>query len=167
MGMKLTGKDRVWGLALAAVMLSYLIWGFRGSGPLIMLAIIPTILLALSFVVPSKYQPHLIMSIILLMAGVLAGVTLEKLFGDIPYIWWAVYTWPVIAVAVGVLRPLPFLERYLPSLKMTAASDAEKLDGRETWKRYRPWILSTLTHGIASTVGVGIAYLFGLYGPDV
>ena len=167
MGMKLTGKDRVWGLALAAVMLSYFIWGFRGSGPLIMLTTVPTILLALSFVVPSKYQPHLITSIILLMAGVLAGVSLEKLFGDIPYIWWAVYTWPAIAVAVGVLRPLPFLERYLPSLKMTAASDAEKLDGRETWKRYRPWILSTLTHGIASTVGVGIAYLFGLYGPDV
>ena len=105
MGMKLTGKDRVWGLAFAAVMLSYFIWGFRGSGPLIMLAIIPSILLALSFVVPSKYQPHLITSIILLMAGVLAGVTLEKLFGDIPYIRWAVYTWAVIAVGVCAVAP--------------------------------------------------------------
>jgi len=167
MGMKLTGKDRIWGPALAAVMLSYFIWGFRGSGPLMMLAFIPAILLALSFAVPSKYQPHLTTSIILLMAGVLVGVALEKLFGDIPYIWWAVYTWPAIAVAVGVLRPLSFLERYFLSLKMTAAGDAEKMKGKEKWKRYRPWILSTLTYGISSTVGVGIAYLFGLYGPDV
>ena len=165
--MKLIGKDRIWGLALAAVMLSYFIWGFQGSGPLIMLAIIPAILLALSFAVPLKYQPHLTTSIILLMAGVLVGVALEKLFGDIPYIWWAVYTWPAIAVSVGVLRPLPFLERYFLSLKMTAASDAEKLEGREKWKRYRPWTLSTLTYGIASTVGVSILYLFSLYGPDI
>ena len=56
MGMKLTGKDRVWGPALAAVMLSYFIWGFRGSGPLMMLAFIPAILLALSFAVPLKYH---------------------------------------------------------------------------------------------------------------
>ena len=167
MGMKLTGKDRIWGLALAAVMLSYFIWGFRGSGPLIMLAIIPTILLALSFVVPSKYQPHLITSIILLMAGALAGVSLEKLFGDIPYIWWAVYTWPVIAVAMGILRPLPFLERYLPSLKMTAASDAGKKEGRGKWRKYRPHVISILTVGIGGTIVSGILYLFGLYGPDI
>jgi len=114
MEMKLTDKDRIWGLALAGVMLSYFIWGFRGSGPLIMLAFIPTILLALSFAVPSKYQPHLITSIILLMAGVLVGVAFEKLFGDIPYIWWAVYTWPVIAVAVGVLRPFTSLKGRIP-----------------------------------------------------
>ncbi|MDE0463318.1 MAG: hypothetical protein OXH93_12960 [Caldilineaceae bacterium] len=165
--MKLTGKDRISSLALAAVMLSYFIWGFRGSGPLILLAFIPTILLVLSFAVPSKYQPHLITSIILLMAGVLVGVALEKLFGDIPYIWWAVYTWSVIAVALGVLRPFPLLERYFSSLKMTAARDAGKKERREKWKKYRPWILSTLTYGIASTVGVGILYLFSLYGPDV
>ena len=165
--MKLTGKDRIWGLALAAVMLSYFIWGFQGSGPLIALAIIPTILLVLSLAVPSKYQSHLLTSVILVMAGLLVGVALEKLFGDIPYIWWAVYMWPVIAVAVGVLRPFPLLERYFSSLKMTAANDAEKLEGREKWKRYRPWIFSTLTYGIASTVGVGILYLFSLYGPDV
>lgn len=165
--MKLTGKDRVWGLALAAVMLSYLIWGFRGSGPLMMLAFIPTILLALSFVVPSKYQPHLITSIILLMAGVLAGVSLEKLFGDIPYIGWAVYTWTVIAVVAGVLRPLPFLERYLPSLKMTAASDAGKKEGRGKWRKYRPHVISILTVGMGGTIVIGILYLFGLYGPDI
>lgn len=161
MGMKLAGKDRVWGLALAAVMLSYFIWGFQGSGPLIMLATIPAILLALSFVVPSKYQPHLITSIILLMAGVLAGVSLEKLFGDIPYIWWAVYTWPAIAVAVGVLRPLPFLERYLPSLKMTAASDAGKKEGRGKLRKYRPHIISILALGLGSAIGTAIAYLYG------
>ena len=112
--------------------------GFRGSGPLMILAFIPAILLALSFAVPLKYQPHLTTSIILLMAGVLVGVALEKLFGDIPYIWWTVYTWPAIAVAVGVLRPLSFLERYFLSLKMTAARDAGKTEGREKWKRRRP-----------------------------
>ena len=167
MGMKLTGKDRVWGLALAAVMLSYLIWGFRGSGPLMMLAIIPTVLLAPSFVVPSKYQPHLVTSIILLMAGVLAGVSLEMLFGDIPYIRWAVYTWPVIAVAVGLLRPLPFLQRYLPSLKTTAASDAGKKEGRGKFRKYRPHVISILTVGMGGTIVVAILYLFGLYGPDI
>lgn len=167
MGMKLTGKDRVWGLALAAVMLSYFIWGFQGSGPLMMLTFIPTILLALSFVVPSKYQPHLITSIIFLMAGVLAGVSLEKLFGDIPYIWWAVYTWTAIAVAVGVLRPPPVLKRYFLFLKTTAASDAAKKEGREKWRKYRPQITSILVCGMTSTVGVVIAYLFSLYGPDV
>ena len=51
MGKKLTGKNRKWGLALTAVMLSYfIIWGFPGSGPLSMLALalIPTILLLFS-----------------------------------------------------------------------------------------------------------------------
>ena len=167
MGMKIQGKDRVWGLALTAVMLSYFIWGFRGSGPLIMLSFIPAILLVLSLAVPLKYQPHLTTSIILLMAGVLAGVSLEKLFGDIPYVWWAVYTWPVIAVAVGVLRPLPFLERYLPSLKMTAASDAAKKEGRGKLWKYRPHIISILTVGMGGTIVIGILYLFGLYGPDI
>ena len=165
--MEISGKDRIWGLALAAVMLSYFIWGFRGSGPLIMLAFIPAILLALSFTVPLKYQPHLTTSIILLMAGALAGVALEKLFGDIPYIWWAVYTWPVIAVAVGVLRPLPFLERYLPSLKMTAARDAGKQEGRGKLRKYRPHIISILAVGMGGTIVIGILYLFSLYGPDI
>lgn len=165
--MKLTGKDRIWGLALAAVMLSYFIWGFRGSGPLIMLAFIPTILLALSFAVPSKYQPHLITSIILLMAGVLVGVSLEKLFGDIPYIWWAVYTWPVTSAAVGMRRPFPVLKRLYPFLRRTAESNAENMEGKEKWRKYRPQIISILVCGMTSTVGVGIAYLFSLYGPDV
>ena len=119
------------------------------------------------FAVPSKYQPHLFTSIILLMAGVLAGVSLEKLFGDIPYIWWAVYTWPVIAVAVGVLRPFPFLERYLPSLKMTAASDDGKKEGRGKLRKYRPHIISILAIGMGGTIVIGILYLFGLYGPDI
>jgi len=165
--MEISGKDRIWGLALAAVMLSYFIWGFRGSGPLIMLAFIPAILLALSFAVPLKYQPHLTTSIILLMAGALAGVALEKLFGDIPYIWWAVYTWPVIAVAVGVLRPLPFLERYLPALKMTAARDAGKVVEGGKLRKYRPHIISILAVGMGGTVVIGILYMFGLYGPDI
>jgi hypothetical protein len=167
MGMEISGKDRAWGLAFAAIMLSYFIWGFQGSRPLIMLAIIPSILLALSFVVPSKYQSHLITSIIFLMAGVLAGVSLEKLFGDIPYIRWAVYTWPVIAVAAGVLRPLPFVERNLPYLKMTAASDAGNKEGRRGLRKYRPHIISILTVGIGGTIISGILYLFGLYGPDI
>ena len=167
MGMKLTGKDRIWGLAMAGVMISFWIWGFQGSRPLIMLAIIPSILLALTFVVPFKYQPHLITSIILLMAGVLAGVSLEKLFGDIPYIRWAVYTWAVIAVAVGVLRPLPFVERHLPSRKMTAASDAGIKEGRWELRKYRPHIISILTVGTGGTIGIVILYLFGLYGPDI
>ncbi len=167
MGMKISGNDRIWGLALAAVMLNYFIWGFRGSGPLIMLAIIPTVLLALSFAVPAKYKPRLITAIILLMAGVLAGVALEKLFGDIPYIWWAVYMWPVIAVAMGVLRPLPFLERYLPSLKTTDARDAGKRKGGGTLRKYRPHIISILAVGMGGTIVIGILYLFSLYGPDI
>ena len=101
------------------------------------------------------------------MAGVLAGVSLEKLFGDIPYIRWAVYTWPVIAVAVGILRPFPVLKRYLLFLKTTATSDAAKKEGREKWRKYRPQIVSILVCGMTSAVGVGIAYLFSLYGPDV
>ncbi|MDE0077256.1 MAG: hypothetical protein OXO50_07035 [Caldilineaceae bacterium] len=167
MGMKLTGKDSIWGLAMAGVMLSFFIWGFQGSRPLVLLGIVPPILLILDLAVPSKYQPHLITSIILLMAGVVAGVALEKLFGDIPYIWWAVYTWPVIAVAVGVLRPFPVLKRYFLFLKMTAASDAAKEEGREKWRKYRPRIISILVCGMASTTGIGILYLFSLYGPDV
>jgi hypothetical protein len=167
MGMKLTGNDRIWGLAMAGVMISFWIWGFQGSRPLIMLAIIPSLLLVFDLAVPSKYQPYLLTSIILLMAGVLAGVSLEKLFGDIPYIRWAVYTWPVIAVAVGILRPFPVLKRYLLFLKTTATSDAAKKEGREKWRKYRPQIVSILVCGMTSTVGVGIAYLFSLYGPDV
>ena len=31
MGMKLTGKDRIWGLAMAGVIVSFWIWGFQGS----------------------------------------------------------------------------------------------------------------------------------------
>jgi len=103
----------------------------------------------------------------LALAGVLAGVALEKLFGDIPYIWWAVYTWSVIAVAVSLLRPFPVLKRYFLFLKMTAASDAAKKEGREKWRKYRPQIISILVCGMASMIGAGIAYLFSLYGPDV
>ena len=167
MGMKISGNDRIWGLAIAGVMLSFFIWGFQGSRPLIMLAVIPSILLVLDLAVPSKYQPHLLTSIILLMAGVLVGVSLEKLFGNIPYMWWAVCTWPIIAVAAGVLRPFPLLKRVFPFLKMTAAGDAGKKEGREKWKKYRPQIISILVFGMAGTIGTGIAYVFSLYGPDV
>ena len=132
-----------------------------------MLAIIPALLLVFDLAVPSKYQPYLLTSIIVLMAGVLAGVSLEKLFGDIPYIRWAVYTWPAIAVAVGILRPFPVLKRYFFFLKTTAASDAAKKEGREKWRKYRPQIISILFCGMASAVSIGIAYLFSLYGPDV
>lgn len=167
MGMKLTGNDRIWGLTTAGVMLSFFIWGFRGSGPLIMLAITPYILLVLSFAAPSKYQPHLFTSVILLMAGVLVGVSLEKLLGNIPYIWWAVYAWPVTAAAAGLIRPFPFLERALPLLKMTAAGDAGQNEGRGNSKKYRPQIVPILVLGLASTIGTAIAHLFNLYGPDI
>ena len=70
--MKLTGKDKVWGLVLAAVMLSYFIWDFRGSGALIMLAITPSILLALSFAVPRQYRPHIISILAVGMGGTIA-----------------------------------------------------------------------------------------------
>ena len=167
MGMKIQGNDRIWGLAIAGVFLSFFIWGYQGSRPLIMLAIIPSILLVLVLAVPSKYHPHSFTSIVLLMAGVLVGVSLEKLFGNVPFMWWAVCTWLIIAVAVGVFRPYPFLKRVFPFLKMTAASDAGKEEGREKLKKYRPQIISILVLGMSSTIGIGIAYIFSLYGPDV
>lgn len=102
MGLKISGKDRIWGLVIAGVMVSFWIWGFQGSRPLVMLGIFPPILFVLSLAVPSKYQTRLVTFIVLLMAGVLVGVFLEKLFGNIPYMWWAVYTWPIVAAAVGV-----------------------------------------------------------------
>ena len=167
MKMKLTGNDRIWGLATAGVMLSFFIWGFQGSGPLIMLAIIPYILLVLSLAVPSKYQPHLFSSVILIMAGVLVGVSLEKLLGNIPYIWWAVCAWPLTAAAAGLLRPFPFLKKAFPLLRMTAAGDAGKNEGRGNVKNYRPQVIPILVLGLASTIGTAVAHLFSLYGPDL
>lgn len=167
MGMKLTGKDRIWGLVLAGVMLSFFVWGHQGSKPLVLLGIVPTILLILSLAVPSKYQPHLNTSTVLLMACVLAGVALEELFGNISYFWWAVYISSVISVIAGVLRPFPVLKKYFLVLKMTAARDAAKKEGKEKWRKYRPQIISILVCGMASTIGTGIAYLFSLYGLDV
>lgn len=166
MRMKLSGNDRIWGLATAGVMLSFFIWGFQGSGPLIILAIMPYILLVLSFAVPSKYQPHLFSSVILIMAGVLVGVFLEKLLGDIPYLWWAVCAWPLTAAA-GLLRPFPFLKRAFPLLRMTAADDAGKNSGRGNVKNYRPQVISILVLGLASTIGTAVAHLFSLYTPDL
>ncbi len=167
MEMKIQGNDRISGLAIAGVFLSFFIWGFQGSSPLMMLSIIASILLVLDLAVPSKYQPHFFTFIVLLMAGALVGVALEKLFGNIPYMWGAVCTWPVIAVAVGVFRPFPFLKRVFPFLKMTAAGDAGKKEGREKLKKYRPQIISILVLGMSSTIVIGIAYIFSLYGPDV
>ena len=165
--MEIQGNDRIWGLITAGVMLSFFIWGFQGSGPLIMLAITPYILLLLSFAAPSKYQPHLFTSVILLMAGVLVGVSFEKLLGNIPYIWWAVYAWPVTAAAAGLLRPFPFLQRTFPLLTRTAAGDAGKNEGRGNLKNCRPQIIPILVLGVASTVATAIAHLFNLYGPDL
>ena len=167
MGMKIQGNDRIWGLAIAGVFLGFLIWGHQGSRPLVMPVIIAYLLPVLSLAFPSKYQPHLFTTTILLMAGVLVGVSLEKLFGNVPFMWWAVCTWLIIAVAVGVFRPFPLLKRTFPFLKMTAASDAGKEEGREKLKRYRPQIISILVLGMSSTIGIGIAYTFSLYGPDV
>ena len=79
-----------------------------------MLAIIDFVLPILGLAFPSKYQPHLFTSTILLMAGVLVGVSLEKMFGNVPFMWWAVCTWLIIAVAVGVFRPFPLLKRVFP-----------------------------------------------------
>ena len=166
-GLKTSGHDRIWGLAIADLFLSFITWGFQGSRPLMTLAAITVVLFILNLAVPSKYQPHSITSIVLLMAGVLVGVSLEKLLGSVPYMWWAVCAWPAIAVAVGLLRPLPFLKRTLPLLKMTAATDAEKEGGRKKWKKYRPYVISILVLGMSDAVGVGIAYMFSLYGPDV
>ena len=84
MGMKIQGNDRIWGLAIAGVFLGFLIWGFQGSRPLTMLAIFDFVLPILGLAFPSKYQPHLFTTTILLMAGVLVGVSLEKLFGNVP-----------------------------------------------------------------------------------
>ena len=167
MGMKIQGNDRIWGLAIAGVFLGFIIWGFQGSRPLTMLAIIDFVLPILGLAFPSKYQPHLFTSTILLMAGVLVGVSLEKLFGNVPFMWWAVCTWLIIAVAVGVFRPFPLLKRTFPFLQMTAASDAGEKGGREKLKKYRPQIISILVLGMSSTIGIGIAYTFSLYGPDV
>ena len=50
---------------------------------------------------------------------------------------------------------------------MTAASDAGEKGGREKLKKYRPQIISILVLGMSSTIGIGIAYTFSLYGPDV
>ena len=50
---------------------------------------------------------------------------------------------------------------------MTAASDAGEKGGREKLKKYRPQIISILVLGMSSTIGIGIAYIFSLYGPDV
>lgn len=167
MKIRLTGNDRIWGLATAGVMLSFFIWGFQGSGPLILLAIIPYILLVLSLAVPSKYRPRLFSSVILIMAGVLVGVSLEKLFGDIPYIWWAVCAWPLTAAAAGLLRPFPFLKRAFPLLGMASAGDDGKNEGRGNVKNYRPQVIPILVLGLASTIGTALAHLFSLYGPDL
>ena len=49
----------------------------------------------LSSISPSHRSTPLIFftSEILLMAGVLVGVSLERLVGDIPQLWWAVFIW--------------------------------------------------------------------------
>ena len=80
MGMKLTGKDRIWGLVLVGVMLSYVIWEFQGAGALIMLAIVPTILLAHSFAVLRKHQPHVFSILAVGMVGTIV-IGLFCLFG--------------------------------------------------------------------------------------
>ena len=166
MGMQISGKDRVWGLVIAGVMVSFWIWGFQGSRPLVMLGIFPPILFILSLAVPSRYQTRLVTFIVLLMAGVLVGVFLEKLFGNIPFMWWAVCTWPIIAAAVGVWRPFPVLKRFYPFLRRTAERDAGKTGGKEILRRYRPQILSILTFGMGGTIGYGIVYLFDFHRPD-
>ncbi len=78
--MKLTGEDRVWGLVLAAVMLSYVIWEFQVAGALIMLVIIPTFFLAHSFAVPRQYRPHII-SILTVGVGGTIVIGIVYLFG--------------------------------------------------------------------------------------
>ena len=82
-------------------------WGFQGVMQWKTLAIIIYLLFVLDFAITSKYTPHLFTSEILLMAGVLVGVSLERLVGDIPHLWWAVFIWLAIAVAVGVFWPFP------------------------------------------------------------
>ncbi|MCY3991849.1 MAG: hypothetical protein OXF50_11560 [Caldilineaceae bacterium] len=67
--MKLTGKDKVLGLVLAGVVLSYFIWDFQGAGLLIMLAITLTFLLALSFAVPRQHRSHIVSILSVGMGG--------------------------------------------------------------------------------------------------
>lgn len=80
MRMKLTGKDRVWGLVLAGVVLSYFIWDFQGAGALIMLVVIPTFLLAHSFAVPRIHRSHTI-SILTVGVGGTIVIGIVYLFG--------------------------------------------------------------------------------------
>ena len=98
MRMKLTGKDRVWGLVLTGVVLSYFIWDFQGAGALIMLVVIPTFLLAHSFAVPRIHRSHIISILTVGVGGtiVIGIVYLFGLYGPDIYgsrAWGAAYQW--------------------------------------------------------------------------
>ena len=124
MGMQLTGKDRAWGLALAAVLLSYFIWDFRGSGALIMLAIVPTCLLAHSFAVPSQHRPHII-SVLPVGMGCTIVIGIVYLFGlyspdiyssrewleDFKPIESALFFWVVMAFCVMLVGPYGHMQK--------------------------------------------------------
>ena len=125
MGMKLTGKDRIWGLVLAGVMLSFFVWEFQGAGALIMLAIVPTILLAHSFAVPRKHQPHIFSILAVGMGGTIV-IGLFYLFGlygpniygshawlaDFDPIEYALLVWVVTAFCVMLDGPYGAYAKY-------------------------------------------------------
>ena len=85
--------DTLVGMENLGVLQGFFIWGFQGVMQWKTLAIIIYLLFVLDFAITSKYTPHLFTSEILLMAGVLVGLSLERLVGDIPQLWWAVFTW--------------------------------------------------------------------------
>ena len=116
--MKLTGRDKVLGLVLAGVVLSYFIWDFQGAGLLIMLAIIPTFLLTFSFAIPRIHRSHIISILAVGMGGtiVIGIVYLFDLYGpdiygsrawlaDFEPLEYALLVWGVTAFCVMLEGP--------------------------------------------------------------
>ncbi len=98
-------------LTSLGVVLGLLIAGFQGVMPWTTLAISGALLFVLTFTIPSKYNPHICTFGILILGGGFVVAILTSLFGDIPDMRWAVFTWLAIAVVVGMLWPFPVLKR--------------------------------------------------------
>ena len=124
MRMKLTGKDRVLGLVLTGVVLSYFIWDFQGAGALLMLVVIPTFLLAHSFAVPRIHRSHIISILAVGMGGtvVIGTVYLFGLYGpdiygsrawlaDFEPLEYALLVWGVTAFCVMLEGPYGHMQK--------------------------------------------------------
>ena len=107
--MKMPTKQKM--LTSLGMVLGLLILGFQGVMPWTTLAIIGALLSVLTFAIPSKYNPQIITFGILAWGGGIVVIILTSLFGGIPYIRWAVFTWLAVAVVVGMLWPFPVLKR--------------------------------------------------------